>query len=305
MKKVGLLFPGQGTQEIGMGRSLVEHSETAAKLFQEASNVVGYDLSKLCFEGPMETLTKSRYCQPALFVHQFAAAQVLRERIAGDEIGLAMGLSIGELTALAIAEVVDFRTGLRIAQKRGDFIQAACDMSDGAMVSILGAPFDSVQKLCNLCDVELSNINGPGQVVLVGERQKINTAAEMAAEVTGGKAVILNVAGAFHSSFMKPAQERFGEFLKKIKFRAPRIQWVSNVTGKVEWNPVTIQELCIQQIVSPVRWWDCMCTAKREGFQYFYQCGTGKTLVNMAKRIDNEFKVLPFGKHEDSVQFET
>jgi [acyl-carrier-protein] S-malonyltransferase len=304
MKKVGLLFPGQGTQEIGMGRSFVEHGETAAKLFQEASNVLGYDLLKLCFEGPMETLTKSRYCQPALFVHQFAAAQVLRERVGDGEIGLAMGLSIGELTALAVAEVFDFKTGLRIAQKRGDFIQAACDLTDGGMVSVLGAPFDSVKKLCNLCGVELSNINGSGQVVLSGERQKIQRAAEMATEVTGGKAVILNVGGAFHSSHMKPAQERFGAFLKKIKFHPPRMQWVSNVSGEVEQNPETIRELCIRQIVSPVQWWNCMCTAKREGFCYFYQCGTGKTLANMAKRIDSEFRVLPFGEHGDSTQFE-
>jgi [acyl-carrier-protein] S-malonyltransferase len=303
MRKIGLLFPGQGTQAVGMGHSLVEHYKTAEKLFQDASLILGYDLANLCFNGPIETLTKSRYCQPALFVHQFAAAQVLQELMGEDKIALAMGLSIGEVTALAIAGVFDFKAGVRIVQKRGDCIQEACEITSGSMVSILGTTYDSVKKLCNLYELEMSNINGPGQVVLAGEKEKIARAIEVATEVTGGKAVPLNVAGAFHSSLMEPARERFAIFLKKIKFKAPRIPVVSNVTGLIMKDPKEIKELLIRQITSPVQWWDCMKTAKRENVHYFYECGAGKTLASMAKRIDSEFQVLPFGEYGNSIAF--
>ncbi|MDR2806705.1 MAG: ACP S-malonyltransferase [Puniceicoccales bacterium] len=305
MKKIGLLFPGQGTQVVGMGRSLVEHYETAAKLFYEASAILGYDLEKLCFEGPIEVLTKSRYCQPALFVHQFAAAQVLGELIGKDAIALAMGLSIGEVTALAWAEVFDFKTGVRIVQKRGDFIQYACEITEGGMVSILGTTSDCVKKLCALYEVEISNINGPGQIVLAGEKEKIQRVFEATTEITGGKAVLLNVGGAFHCSLMEPAREQFEEFLKKVKFKAPRIKVVSNVTGEVMKDPERIKNLLAQQITSPVQWWECMQTAQREGIHDFYECGAGQTLANIAKRIDDEFHVLSFGEYGNAIKFES
>ncbi|MDR2372290.1 MAG: ACP S-malonyltransferase [Puniceicoccales bacterium] len=304
MEAVGLIFPGQGTQTVGMGRSLAEHYKMAGKLFREAGDILGYDLEQLCFEGPIEQLTESRYCQPALFVHQFAAAKVLQELVGQNRFELAMGLSIGEVTALAIAEVFDFEMGVAIVQNRGDFIQDDCAMRNGGMVSVLGATVDSVKKLCDLCGVEMSNINGPGQIVLSGERDKIQRATEMATEITGGKTMILNVAGAFHSSLMEPARHRFAEFLQAIPFKTPKMKVVSNVTGEIVSDPEAIKKLLIQQIVSPVRWWDCMNTAKREGITHFYQCGSGKTLVNMAKRIDDTFRVLPFGAYGDRIQFE-
>jgi [acyl-carrier-protein] S-malonyltransferase len=304
MEAVGLIFPGQGTQAVGMGRSLAEHYETAGKLFREAGDILGYDLEQLCFEGPIGQLTESRYCQPALFVHQFAAAKVLRELVGQNRFELAMGLSIGEVTALAIAGVFDFEMGVAIVQNRGSFIQDACAMTGGGMVSILGATVDAVKKLCDLCGVEMSNINGPGQIVLSGERDKIRRAIEMATEITGGKTMTLNVAGAFHSSLMEPARHRFAEFLQAIPFKTPKMKVVSNVTGEVVSDPEKIKELLIQQVVAPVRWWDCMNAAKRGGVTHFYQCGTGKTLVNMAKRIDDTFRVLPFGAYGDRIQFE-
>ncbi|MDR1591138.1 MAG: ACP S-malonyltransferase [Puniceicoccales bacterium] len=303
MEAIGLIFPGQGTQAVGMGRSLTVHYETAAKLFREAGDILGDDLAKLCFEGPIERLTESRYCQPALFVHQFAAAKVLQELVGYNQFELAMGLSIGEITALAIAEVFDFEIGVKIVQNRGNFIQDACEKTDGGMVSILGASVDSVKKLCNLCGVEMSNINGPGQIVLSGERSKIRHATEIATEITGGKAMTLNVAGAFHSSLMEPARNRFAEFLQKVPFQAPKMKVVSNVTGEIMSDPEQIKAFLIQQIVSPVRWWDCMNTAKRAGVTAFYQCGAGKTLVNMARRMDDVFRVLPFGEYGDNIQF--
>ncbi|MDR0741015.1 MAG: ACP S-malonyltransferase [Puniceicoccales bacterium] len=304
MEAVGLIFPGQGTQAVGMGRSLAKHYGTAEKLFREAGDILEYDLEQLCFEGPIEQLTESRYCQSALFVHQFAAAKILQELVGQNRFELAMGLSIGEVTALAIAEVFDFEIGVVIIRNRGNFIQDACIMTRGGMVSILGATVDSVKNLCDLCDVEMSNVNGPGQIVLSGERDKIQRATEMATKVTGGKTMILNVAGAFHSSLMEPARNRFAEFLQAIPFKTPKMKVVSNVTGEVVSDPEKIKDLLIQQIVSPVRWWDCMNTAKREGITHFYQCGAGKTLVNMAKRIDNTFRVLPFGEYGDRTQFE-
>jgi [acyl-carrier-protein] S-malonyltransferase len=167
----------------------------------------------------------------------------------------------------------------------------------------LGATFEAVQKLCDLCALELSNINGPGQIVLAGEKENIGRAIEIATEVTGGKALPLNVAGAFHSSWMEPARKQFDAFLGDIVFEEPKFKVMSNVTGEPMENPEEIKALLIQQIVSPVRWWDCMRRAKREGINYFYECGVGKTLANMAKRIDNELRVLSFGAHGDNIKF--
>jgi [acyl-carrier-protein] S-malonyltransferase len=305
MRRIGLLFPGQGTQIVGMGQSLLQHHKTAEKYYRDASMILGYDLEKLCFEGPIETLTESRYCQPAIFVHQFTAAQVLKEMMDRDNIELAMGLSIGEVTALVIANVFDFETGVRIIQARGNFIQEACGLTDGGMVSILGSTLDAVLELCHLCDVEISNVNGPEQIVLSGEKAKIQQAIEMAVEVTGGKAVLLNVAGAFHSSLMEPARDRFATFLEAIKFKTPQIKVVSNVNGEIMRDPQYIKMLLIQQIVSPVRWWDCMKTAKSQGIYHFYECGVGRTLTNMARRIDSGLRVLPFGKDGDNIQFDS
>jgi [acyl-carrier-protein] S-malonyltransferase len=304
MRKLGLLFPGQGTQVVGMGHSFVESYAIARNLFDRASEILGYDLALLCREGPLEKLTESRYCQPALFVHQFVAAQILQELFGKQPFELAMGLSIGELTALAVAGVYDFEIGVKITQKRGEFIQEACEKTDGGMLAVFCSDSAKIQKLCELCDVEMSNRNTSEQIVLSGEKSKIQKALAMAAEITGGKSMVLNVAGAFHSSLMESARKKFGQYIENVAFRAPQMAVVGNVTGQVMRDPALLTALLIQQIVSPVRWLDCMHTACEWGVGHFYQCGSGTTLVGMGRRIDPKLRILPFGKASDPMVFE-
>lgn len=305
MERVGLIFPGQGTQQIGMGQSLIEAYPFAKDLYRQANEILGYDLEQLCKEGPFEKLTESRYCQPALFVHQFVAAKVLEYLGKCESVSLAMGLSIGSLTALAYAGVFDFDTGLRVVQKRGEFIQEACEQSQGGMASLLGVNEETAKQLCQRYGVELSNNNCPGQIVISGEKERIKAAVQNATSIIGGKAIILNVAGAFHSSLMEPARVKFAQFLEEISFGKPKITVVSNVTGKPVNDPEQIKALLAEQITSPVLWWQCMETALSLGVKHFYECGSGRTLAGMAKRISSEIQVLSFGKVGDRVEFES
>ena len=299
MEKIGLLFPGQGTQCIGMGRILFDHYPFIREMYSQAGEILGYDLMKLCQEGPIEKLTESRYCQPALFVQQLASALVLKSLGKIPNVAVAMGLSLGSLTALSFAGVFDFETGVRIVQKRGELIQEACTQTEGGMASILGASVENVAKLCELTGVEMSNVNCPGQIVISGKLSCVEEAVARTAEIAGGKAVRLNVAGAFHSSLMSVACELFEEFLAPFEFHPPQVSVVSNVTGKIIDDVSQIKALLVKQIVSPVLWWQCMETAKSLGVMQFYQCGTGKTLVGMARRIDPELKVYPFGENDE------
>lgn len=305
MNQVGLIFPGQGTQQIGMGQSLIEAYPFVKNLYQQASEILGYDLEQLCKEGPLEKLTESRYCQPSLFVHQFVSAKVLEYLGKCESIALAMGLSIGSLTALTYAGVFDFETGLRIVQKRGGFIQEACEQTQGGMASLLGVGEEAAKQLCQKYEVELSNNNCPGQIVISGEKERIKAAAQNIPSATGGKAIVLNVAGAFHSSLMEPARVKFAQFLEKIPFKNPKITVVSNVTGQPVRDPEQIKVLLAEQITSPVLWWPCMETALSLGVKHFYECGSGRTLAGMAKRISGEIQVLSFGKIGDRVAFES
>lgn len=299
MRKIGLLFPGQGTQCIGMGQSLCEHDPWVRERYAEASTILGYDLEKLCAEGPLEQLTDSRYCQPALFVHGFVAAKVLQSLRQDTMVAVSAGLSIGSLVALAVAGVYDFATGVRIAQKRGALIQEACKRTRGGMASILGVSVEQVQSLCQVTGVEMSNVNCPGQIVISGEKDRVDIAVSRTPELTGGRAIPLNVAGAFHSSLMASACPPFQEFLEPLEFHPMQWPVISNVTGQVIEDVSHIKSLLVQQIVSPVLWWQCMQTATSLGISEFYQCGPGKTLIGMAKRIDPNLIVRPFGDYDD------
>ena len=302
MKKLGFLFPGQGTQCIGMGQTLIERYPFVRDMYSQAGEILGYDLAQLCKDGPIEKLTESRYCQPALFVHQFASASVLKSQNALEEISVAAGLSIGSLTALALAGVYDFEIGIRIVQKRGELIQAACEKTRGGMASLLGVDVDKAKELCRVTGAEMSNVNCPGQIVISGEISCIDEAVRCASEVTGGRIIKLNVAGAFHSSLMMSACQPFEEFLNSLEFHEPQIPVISNVTGEVINDASQIKSLLVKQIVSPVLWWQSMETAKSLGVEHFYQCGTGKTLIGMARRIDPALKVVAFG--DDPVNFD-
>lgn len=282
--RVGLLFSGQGAQTIGMGKSLFDRFDAVKNSFKIANEVLGYDLSKICFEGPIEALTRTDVCQAALFVAGYSGYQALQEEGKLAELSACMGLSLGEWTALAAAGAISFEQGVEFVSKRGALMEKACEESAGAMASLIGGEREKVFELCELADVEASNFNAPDQVVISGEKAHIEKAIELASSMGFRRVIPLTVQGAYHSRLMMPAREAFALEMPKLKIRAPRVTVFSNVTGKAVHDPELIRELLIQQITAPVRWENCMQSAQKLGIQHFYECGAGKVLVGLVRK---------------------
>lgn len=274
---LAFLFAGQGAQKVGMGKSLCGQTLAARALYDEANRVLGWDLAKISFEGPETELTQTKVCQPALFVHGLALAAALGEAGKTPPAGpqLALGLSLGELTAYCAAGVFDFATGLRIVAERGRLMQLACEQSTGGMAAIIGEDRAKVSELCVEFDIEAANFNAPGQIVVSGEKSKVE-AAIAGAKARGMKKVIpLVVAGAYHSRLMAPARDAFAAYLENIPFAAPRFTVFTNTTGQAISEPAAIKAALVKQVVSSVRWEDCMRSAAAAGATEFWELGPG------------------------------
>ena len=298
----GLLFSGQGAQKVGMGRSLVEGSETAKALYAQADAVLGWDepLSRICFEGPEATLTETRVCQPALFVMGIAIYRILEEKGMLADLSLAAGLSLGELTALTAAESFSFEDGLRVVAERGRLMQEACDATDGAMASLIGGSREAVEALCAEHDVDMANLNCPGQIVISGESAKVAEAVKAAKEAGGFRMVVpLKVAGAYHSRLMQPAKEQFEAFLGTVEIREPKLTVLSNTTGKSVKTPEEIRTALSRQVVASVLWEDCLREMLSLGVTDLYECGPGGALAGMAKRTDRALRVTSIEEFGD------
>lgn len=299
MGTVGLLFSGQGAQKVGMGKSLYEAFPSVAALYNQANEILGWDLKTISFEGPERELTETRVCQPALFLHGIALVTVLREKGLLDEAQVALGLSLGEITALTAAGACDFATGLRVVAERGRLMQEACEATTGGMASVIGVGRDDVAALCREFDIDLANLNCPGQIVISGEKSRVEAAVE-AGKSRGFKRVIpLNVAGAYHSRLMEPAREAFAEFLLQIPFHEPKLTVFSNTTGAPVRQAAEIREALVKQVVSSVLWEDCMRAAAKTGVSTFLECGPGNVLAGLARRIDPVLKVTSIAEAED------
>jgi [acyl-carrier-protein] S-malonyltransferase len=293
---LALIFSGQGSQKVGMGKSLYEQSGAARAIYDEANRVLGWDLTKVSFEGPDTELTQTKVCQPALFVHGLATLAALREqgKIPEGEPRFALGLSLGELTADCAAGVFDFATGLRIVAERGRLMQLACEQTTGGMAAIIGEERAKVVELCREFDIEAANFNAPGQIIVSGEKVKVGAAVAAAKERGMKKVIPLNVAGAYHSRLMEPARTAFAAFLEGIPFAAPRLGVFTNVTGQAVGDPDAIKQALVKQIVSSVLWEDCMRSAAAAGVTEFWELGPDPTLAGLARRTDKTWSVKTF-----------
>ena len=296
MSKITLLFPGQGAQHVGMGKLLVEQYPKAKELFDIAREVLGYDLSNLCFNGPAAELDSTIYSQPALFVCSLAALEKLRADSPDIVLGCEMsaGLSLGEYTALVFAGAMSFEDGLKVVQRRGQAMQAAADATPSGMVSILLLERDQVQKVCDEASahgsIQIANYLCPGNIVVSGENAACVRAAELA-EQAGGRAIPLAVAGAFHTPIMKPADDELAEILSATEIRTPEIPVVSNVDAAVHTDPEEIRNILIQQVLQPVRWEDSVRHMLDSGCTEFYEVGPGKVLKGLMKRISRKTNI--------------
>ncbi|HWA88119.1 MAG TPA: ACP S-malonyltransferase [Opitutus sp.] len=295
---LAILFAGQGAQKVGMGRSLHENSAAARSLYAEANRVLGWDLTKLSFEGPEAELTQTKVCQPALFVHGLAVLAAMREagRIPEGEPRFALGLSLGELTAYCAAGVFDFATGLKIVAERGRLMQQACEQTNGGMAAIVGEDREKVAELCREFDIEAANFNAPGQIVVSGEKGKVE-AAVSGAKARGMKRVIpLVVAGAYHSRLMEPARAAFAAYLEGVAFAAPKFTVFTNTTGRAIADPAAIKAALVKQVVSSVLWEDCMRSAVAAGATEFWEFGPGGVLAGLARRTDKSWAVKSYAE---------
>ena len=279
-----------------MGKSLSDGSAAARALYEEANRVLGWDLAKICFEGPEAELTQTKVCQPALFVHGLAVVAALKERGQLPDVKFALGLSLGEVTALTAAGVFDFATGLRVVARRGELMQQACEKSVGGMAAIIGEERAKVYELCREFDIEAANFNAPGQIIVSGEKAKVD-ALVAAAKDKGLKRIMpLNVAGAYHSRLMEPARAEFAQFLAGVTFHRPQFTVFTNTTGQAVSEPDDIRAALVKQVVSSVLWEDCMRSAVAAGATEFWECGPGGVLAGLARRTEKAWVVKSFSE---------
>ena len=280
------IFAGQGAQIPGMGKDFAEADAEVMGFFDKANAVLGFDLKRICFEGPAEELTKSNVCQPAIFVTSYAAYVTLKKRKAVD-FACAAGLSLGEWGALCAAGVLDFDSTLKVLEARGRFMQEACEATPSGMIAIVGAAPAQLQALCEQTGCTVANVNSDAQQVLSGSKDAISAAAAKAKELGIKRAIPLATAGAFHSPFMAPAREKLAPVLDSLTFSAPKIPVLSNVTGKPHSSdPGAIKAMMLEQVTGTTNWAADVAAAKALGCTTFVEFGPGKVLSGLVKKID-------------------
>src|SRR2546423_3077883 len=291
-KKIALLFAGQGAQSVGMGRELAAHDPAAGKLFDQADEILGRRLSEIAWNGPLEELTKTSNCQPALYVHGLACLAALQNAAGEFPIEAAAGLSLGEWTAQAAAGTFDFATGLRLVETRGRLMDVACAATAGAMAAMIGADENAVRQLAADTDVDIANINAPGQIVISGESAKVELAVSLAKEHGIRRATLLNVAGAYHSRLMNSAYEELQEPLLEATLQTAGFPVMSNVTGAAVETLPEIRTALQEQVTSTVRWTDCIQGLLNRGCDFFIELGPGEVLAGLLRRIQKDVPVV-------------
>ena len=290
MSKTALLFAGQGAQVVGMGKDLAEKFPSAKAWFDRANTALGYDLAKVCFEGPEADLTKTENAQPGIFLVSWVCFELLKEQVPSLKFDATAGLSLGEFTALTAAGAMSFEDGLRVVRQRGKFMQEACDVTKGGMAAIIGLDEGPTREACTEAGVVLANLNCPGQLVISGESEKITKACELAKARGAKRALPLPVAGAYHSPLMASAQPKLAAELATAKISIPSVPVISNVTAQA--HDSEISKKLVEQVCASVRWEESMRALLAQGYTRFIELGPGTALSGFMKRIDKTATML-------------
>jgi len=293
-ERIAVLFPGQGAQKVGMGADLYEKFDFVKGIYDEADSLLGFSLSKLCFEGPSEELTRTDRAQLAILVTSYAVVEVARRKgiLDGYEVAATCGLSLGEYTALLFADALSFSDALRIVKHRGEFMQDACDARPSGMVSVIGLDHSKVEELVEEMRgggvLVAANYNSPLQVAVSGDITALRRFQEAAKSMGAKRVVPLKVAGAFHSQLMDTAATRLAPFIDEAEIRRPTVPFLSNVTGDFEAAPDRIKENLKLQVNHPVLWSQSMEKILSTGVRTFFELGPGTVLSNLVRRIATE-----------------
>ncbi|HEY98238.1 MAG TPA: ACP S-malonyltransferase [Dehalococcoidia bacterium] len=294
MTKVAWVFPGQGSQSVGMCRDLYDVNNTAREVFEQADEVLGIKLSRLCFEGPEEELTQTINAQPALVTASYACLQAARE-IAGKSLpepSFLAGHSLGEYTALTVAGVFDFATAVHLARERGRLMHEAGQLQLGSMAAIIGLEEQLLAEVCKKTDTVMANVNCPGQIVISGAADNITKAMEMATAAGAKRAIELQVSGAFHSPLMKPAVDGLVKYLEETEMKDPAVPVIANMTGEPLSTAAEVRAELRNQLTNPVLWQRTIEYIYGQGVPTFIEIGPGKVLTGLIRRINSEARTI-------------
>ncbi len=301
MKKIAFIFPGQGAQKVGMGREFYDASPEAKAIFDEADKICANDLLKVVFEGPEETLTQTRYCQAGILTMSIAALRAFQAhpKFKNVEPVFAAGLSLGEYSALAASNTMTFADTLRLVGQRGAFMEEATKLSKGAMAAVIGFDKEQLIAICRQTGAEVANFNSNEQIVITGHADKVQAACEAIKAAGGTKVIPLSVSGAFHSSLMKPAADKFSGVLSSVVINPTAIKVVTNVNGQPQADAATIRTNLAQQITASVQWVASMEFIIGQGVTDFVEVGPGKVLKGLMRRINPQVNVYNIEKPAD------
>lgn len=293
MAKVALIFPGQGTQAVGMGKSFYDNSAEAKQVFDSADAMLKNGLTDVIFNGPAEKLTLTAYCQPAILTMSVAALKAVEtsEKFKNISVQYTAGLSLGEYAALVACGALSFENTLKLVERRSTFMEEATKLSQGKMAAIIGLDKEVIVKVCQETGAEVANFNSPQQIVITGHADKVEAACQKLSAAGAKSVVPLDVAGGFHSSLMKPAADKFVQELAKVDIRTPRFPIISNIDALPATEPKAIRENLAKQITGSVRWVDTINFMAKQGIENFIEIGPGKILKGLLRRINPQLKV--------------